>query len=87
MTLETTIRIWREGTQYVAHAMPIHVSSAGPTPQAARKAVREAVELFISTARQHGTLQEVLEECGYIAHGDRYNAPAIIEQHQDLLAV
>ena len=87
MTLETTIRIWREGAQYVAHAMPIDVSSAGPTPQAGRAAVREAVELFIATAREHGTMQEVLEECGYVANGDRYNAPAIIEHQQDLLAV
>ena len=69
MTIETTIRTWREGNQYVAHALPIDVSSAGNTPESAQRAVREAVELFVATAREQGTLEDILEKCGYRLEG------------------
>ena len=87
MTIETDIRIWREGKHYIAHALPIDVSSAGDTPDSARKALLEAVELFVATARQHGTLDEILEECGYTRDKDRWVAPQIVAQQQDLLPV
>ncbi len=87
MTIETTIRIWREGEQYIAHALPLDVSSAGDSPEAARSALGEAVSLFISTAREQGTLDEVLEECGYTSVGDGWVAPNLVTQKQELLAV
>jgi len=64
MKIDYTVQIWREGTQYVAHAMPLDVASAGDTPEAARQAVDEAVRLFLATAAEHGTLEEVLEDAG-----------------------
>jgi predicted RNase H-like HicB family nuclease len=65
MNLEYTVQVWREDDQFVAHAMPIDVSSAGDSPESARKAVDEAVKLFLITASKHGTLREVLEDAGY----------------------
>jgi hypothetical protein len=64
MKLEYTVQIWREGDQYVAHAMPIDVASSGDSPESARHAVDEAVKLFLSTASGHGTLRQVLEDAG-----------------------
>jgi predicted RNase H-like HicB family nuclease len=87
MTIETTIRIWREGKHYIAHALPIDVSSAADTPELARAAVHEAIELFVATAREQGTLDEVLEECGYTYDGAKWTAPAIVDQQHDLVAV
>jgi predicted RNase H-like HicB family nuclease len=87
MTIETTTRIWREGKQFIAHALPLDVASAGDTPDTARQALREAIELFLATAREQGTLQEVLEECGYTFDGDKWIAPPIVAQQQDLMAV
>ncbi|MFL6233000.1 MAG: hypothetical protein ACJ76N_07690 [Thermoanaerobaculia bacterium] len=65
MNLDLTIYLTREGRQYVAHAMPLDVVSSGPTPEAAREAVYEAVRAFLLTAADEGALEEVLEECGY----------------------
>lgn|GEM_PF-3963527 len=65
MTIETSIRIWNEGDHYIAHAMPLDVSSAGVSPDAARSALREAIALFVSTAHDVGTLRDVLQDCGY----------------------
>ena len=56
------MQIWREGSQYVAHALPLDVASAGASPKAARAAVHEAVGLFLVTARAHGTLDELIED-------------------------
>jgi predicted RNase H-like HicB family nuclease len=65
MRIDYTVQIWREGKQYVAHAMPLDVASSGKTPEAARQAVDEAVRVFLATATEHGTLEEVREDAGY----------------------
>jgi predicted RNase H-like HicB family nuclease len=78
MQIDYTIHIWKEGSHYIAHAMPINVMSAGPSPGDARKALTEAVALFIETARDMGTLDEVLEECGYRFEGNEWVSPAWI---------
>ena len=44
--------IWKEGDQFIAHAMPLDVASSGPTPETARQAVDEAVRLFLATAAE-----------------------------------
>ena len=87
MTIDIDIRIWREGKHYIAHALPLDVSSAGDSPEAARAALQEAVDLFISTARAHGTLNEVLEECGYVVENGRWVAPQIVSHQQASLPV
>lgn len=75
MDVDYTVQIWREGGQYIAHAMPLDVASAGATPEAARAALEEAVKLFLRTAEEHGTLDEVLEEAGYENDGGRWRSP------------
>ena len=88
MIIEATVQIWREGEAYVAHAMPVDVMSAGPTPAAAREAVDEAVRVFAATLADQGTLADVLEECGYVREGDRWRAPAFVavERHDMAMA-
>ena len=65
MNIEYTAHIWQEGTQFVAHAMPLDVMSAGRTPEQARQALDEAVRLFLATAADMNTLEDVLQEAGY----------------------
>jgi len=87
MDLEYTVYIWQEGDQFVAHAMPLNVMSSGKTVDEARKALDEAVRLFLKTAEDMGTLEEVLEECGYkFKDGKWLNYPWIsIERHSTVL--
>ncbi|HEX4264342.1 MAG TPA: hypothetical protein VH597_08380 [Verrucomicrobiae bacterium] len=75
MEIDYTVQIWREGGQFIAHAMPLDVASSGESPQAARVALDEAVKLFIKAADQHGTLSEVLEDAGYKHDGSRWRSP------------
>lgn len=65
MHIDYTVQIWKEGSQFVAHAMPLDVMSSGLTPEAARIALDEAVHLFLVTAADIGTLDEILQETGY----------------------
>jgi predicted RNase H-like HicB family nuclease len=45
--------------------MPLDVMSSGATPEAARLALDEAVHLFLSVAKDRGTLEEILQKTGY----------------------
>ena len=65
INVEYTVQIWQEGKQFIAHAMPLDVMSSGRTPEEARKALDEAVHLFLITAMDMGTLEEILQEDGY----------------------
>ena len=65
MNIEYTVQIWEEGGEFIAHAMPLDVMSAGRTPDHARKALYEAVDLFLATAAEMGTVQEILKETGH----------------------
>ncbi len=63
--IEYTFQIWKEGKQSVAHARPLDVMSSGMAPDEARKALDEAVHLFLVTAIDMGNLKEILQDPGY----------------------
>ena len=65
LNIEFTIHVWKEGNHFIAHAMPLDVISSGNTPDEAKNALNEAVHLFVQTASDMGTIEEILEECGY----------------------
>ncbi len=85
MNIEYNIQIWQEGEQFVAHAMPLDVMSSGETPEQARQAVYEAVELFLETVAETGTLSEILQESGYALNQGNWSSPTwvAIERHSD----
>ena len=54
-----TAVIWKEGKNYVSKCPELGVASFGATPEKALAALEEAVELFISNAKQLGLLEDV----------------------------
>jgi predicted RNase H-like HicB family nuclease len=58
-TLHLTAVIWREGKFFVARCPETGVASYGKSPTLARKALREAVELWVSNARRLGMFEEL----------------------------
>jgi predicted RNase H-like HicB family nuclease len=82
MRIEYTVQIWREGDRYIAHAMPIDVASAGASPDEARQALDEAVGLFLSVAREQGTLQDILEESSYEYRNGSWHSPECVAIEQ-----
>jgi len=85
--IEYTVQIWKEGDQFVAHAMPLDVMSSGKTPDEARKAMDEAVHLFLVTAIDMGTSEEILQDSGYEFSGGRWVSASwvAIEAHSTMV--
>jgi predicted RNase H-like HicB family nuclease len=88
-SIEYTVHIWKEEKQYIAHAMPLDVISAGHNPEEARKALDEAVHLFLVTAAEMGTLDDVLQESGYEFRQGGWVSPSwvAIERHSTVVPV
>ena len=70
--LHLTAVIWPEGKRYVSRYPEIDVASYGRTPTAARKALQEAVELWLINAKKLGLLAEFLAT---LETEERYTAP------------
>lgn len=65
-------QIFCEGDVYVALCPHLNVSSFGEDIAGARRALQEAVEAFVETCEEMGTLEEVLEEAGFRREGDSW---------------
>jgi predicted RNase H-like HicB family nuclease len=89
MHIDYTVQIWKEESQFIAHAMPLDVMSSGLTPEAARIALDEAVHLFLVTAADIGTLDEILQEVGYKFQDGKWISPqwVAIEKHSVTVGV
>jgi len=83
INIQYTVQVWKEGDQFVAHAMPLDVMSSGKTPEEAGKALDEAVRLFVATAAEMGTLQEA----GYELEDGRWTSPAWVATERRSAAV
>ena len=70
--IHLTAVIWPEGQRYVSRCPEIGVASFGRTPAAARAALQEAVELWISNAKELGLLTDVLAS---LESDERYTTP------------
>jgi len=55
--------------------MPLDVASFGANPTEARAALEEAVNLFLVTAQDQGTLEEALDDVGYANDGEGWKSP------------
>lgn len=60
------VEFFREGDLYVALAPELNVSSFGETLEEARRSIQEAVEAFVEECERLGTLEEVMEEAGFV---------------------
>ncbi len=87
MKIEYIAQIWQEGSQFVAHAMPLDVISAGQTPEEARHALDEAVALFLETASEVGTLEDVLAEAGYRQEDGCWTGPSWVSTERRVATV
>lgn len=66
MEIEFTTQVFKEGRTYVAYTPELDVSSCGRTEDKARLNLIEAVRLFLEEAGNMGTIDQILEEAGYV---------------------
>ena len=72
------IVFFEENGVIVAHCVPLDVSSCGHDLEEAKRNIRDAVAGFIETCEDLGTLEEVLEESGFIKDGQSWIPPALL---------
>lgn len=72
MKINVHIDYFEENDVIVALCPELQVSSFGDTIEEAEKSIREALELFFEGCENLGTIQEVLEESGFIKTGNEW---------------
>jgi predicted RNase H-like HicB family nuclease len=71
--------VFQEGSSYVAHCPELDVSSCGKNVDEARQNLRTAVRLFLEEAGRMGTIEQILEEAGYVrGPSGEYIPPRIV---------
>jgi predicted RNase H-like HicB family nuclease len=78
MEIQFTIQVFRDGRMYVAHAPELDVSSCATTRAKAEKNLKEAVRLFLEEAEKIGTLEQILEEAGFVQRKRRFEGPVFV---------
>ena len=76
--LTFTIQIFREGKLFVAYNPELDVSSCGSTLEKAKINIKDAIRGFLKSAAKMGTLQEILEEAGYVYRRTHWVDPELV---------
>jgi predicted RNase H-like HicB family nuclease len=66
MDIQFTSQVFKEGRTYVAYTPELDVSTCAASKEKAAKNLLEAVRLFLEEAAKMGTLEQILEEAGYV---------------------
>ncbi|MFH1193154.1 MAG: type II toxin-antitoxin system HicB family antitoxin [Candidatus Jorgensenbacteria bacterium] len=72
-----TTKIWKSGKRYVAYNPELEVASQGKTKAQAELRLKEAMTLFLETAKKTGTLPEVLRDAGFVLKNKRVQWPNV----------
>ena len=83
MDIQFTTDLFKEGTQYVAHTPELDLSSCARTETKARENLIEAVRLFLEEAGNMGTLEQLLQESGYVRRkGGAWQARQLVSRQR-----
>ena len=78
MEIQSTIRVFKEGRTFVAHALELDIASCGGTEEKAVKNLKEAVRLFREEAGKMGSLGQILAEAGSVKRNSSVTSPKFI---------
>jgi predicted RNase H-like HicB family nuclease len=70
---------FEEDGAIICHCLPLDISSCGRDLNEARSNIKDAIEGFVESCEGMGTLEEVLNECGFIKSGSDWRSPAVLE--------
>ena len=87
MNLSIRIEIFKEGDVFVALSPDLNVSSFGDTVEEAKESIQEAIEAFLEECQEMGTLNEILEESGFLKTDDTWKSRRPVSEENLALAV
>ena len=65
LTAKVPIRITKKRKWFLASCPALDVATQGETEELARKNIAEALEMFLRSCIERGTLDVVLKQCGF----------------------
>ena len=65
LKVDVQCRVKKDEVGYIAHCPSLDVSSQGGTEEKALENLAEALQLFLESCRERGTLNDVLADCGF----------------------
>ncbi len=77
-TLTFTVQVFREGKQFVSYNPELRVGSCGKTPHEAKENLNDAIRGFLLSAHKKGTLEEILEEAGFVRKKSVWHDPQLV---------
>lgn len=83
MELRVPIEIHKKDNWYVASCPVLDVVSQGKNESSAKRNLGEALELFLTTCFEMGTLDDVLKTCGFELFPDRRRKERVPKIHQE----
>jgi predicted RNase H-like HicB family nuclease len=73
----------KEGKSYIAFSPALDLSTCGRTFEEAKSNFTEALEIFLEECLSMGTLNEVLESCGWVkSRNKEWTPPAYIGEER-----
>ena len=87
MTINLTlpVDITKEGDVFVAICPTLNVASQGCTTEEALLNIKEAIDLFITTCMEMGTISQVLRECGFTKVDEKQNISQCCSRQIDVV--
>ena len=79
--IDLSVRFYKGSVGCVSCCPALDVYSQGDTKEEALSNLREAVQLFISSCYERGTLADVLKDSGFIVSPDEGAKPESIVEH------
>ncbi|RLD17513.1 MAG: type II toxin-antitoxin system HicB family antitoxin [Caldiserica bacterium] len=74
------LMFFKDGSHYIAYCPLLDLSACGYTLKEAKKNFYEVFTIFVEETLSMGTLEEVLEECGFRKVRSTWFPPRIIEK-------
>ena len=68
--LITTAEVWKEGGMYTSYCPELDIASCGHTLEEAKKNLLEVISIQLEETAKMGTLDEFLDESGYVQEGN-----------------
>ncbi|MBI4689914.1 MAG: type II toxin-antitoxin system HicB family antitoxin [Nitrospirae bacterium] len=87
MNISVRIELFKEGDVYVALSPELNVSSFGETIADAKQSFKEALEAFVEECQEMGTLEDVLEEAGFLKTNDLWQSRKPLSEEELALVV
>ncbi|MBI4398348.1 MAG: type II toxin-antitoxin system HicB family antitoxin [Candidatus Omnitrophica bacterium] len=88
MRIGFTLLIFKEGDVFVSFCPELSVASCGDSVDEARRQGQEAVRLFLAESKRMGTLEEILQEDGFVVRDSAKNEwdspPLISTEHSEI---